>query len=104
MIGWSTLRNTLTPFSRMAFILAILCVALVVSLLAGCGIQPGGQQLAFLRHGQLWVVNPDGSDARMLSSADVAGFAWSPDHHMILFRYGSRALNLEGALPIGTTA
>lgn len=55
-------------------------------LLAGCGVHPGGEEIAYLRGGALWVINPDGSNARMLAAGPVTGFAWSPDHHMLVYR------------------
>ena len=57
----------------------------------GCGFHPGGQQIAYLRADQLWVVNPDGSDARQLAPRQILSFSWSPDHHEVVFRYGASA-------------
>ena len=66
----------------------LLALAAVLALLAGCAYQPGGDQLAWLRGDQLWVANPDGSAPRQLAPHQVAGYAWSPDHHELVFRYG----------------
>ncbi len=72
-----------------------LCLALLTALglvlLAGCGFHPGGQQIAYLRGDQLWVVNSDGSDARQLAPRQILSAAWSPDHHELVFRYGAPA-------------
>lgn len=78
-------RLTLAPFC-----LALLG-ALTLMLLAGCAIHPGGAQIAYLRGDQLWVVNPDGSDARQLAPREVLSFAWSPDHHELVLRYSASA-------------
>lgn len=49
----------------------------------------GGQKIAFLRGGQLWKMNPDGTDRVKLSSSkiDIEGFKFSPD--------GKRALLIK---------
>ncbi|MGO8950601.1 MAG: hypothetical protein ACLQUY_23710 [Ktedonobacterales bacterium] len=62
-----------------------LCLALG---LAGCGltIHPGGSEIAFLRNGTVWVIQPDGTNARSLTSGNIASLAWSPDHHQLLYR------------------
>ena len=41
----------------------------------------GGRRIAFLTKGQLWSMNPDGTDRRQLthSSVDLEGFLFSPD-------------------------
>ncbi|HET9109380.1 MAG TPA: hypothetical protein VFN78_01015 [Ktedonobacterales bacterium] len=63
--------------------------ALALIALAGCAYHPGGAQIAYLRGDQLWVVNPDGSDPRQLTPHQTLSFAWSPDHHEVVFRYGA---------------
>ncbi len=94
--------------SRAVLALTTLAIALAASLglLAGCGVtlHPGGQQLAFLRKGQLWVANPDGSLLRMIVGKNVVGYAWSPDHHEFVYRAGSGAYALASALPPGATS
>src|SRR5262245_59069241 len=75
--------------SRMLLRPLVPCLAFVTYLLlslAGCGVQSAGSVLAFLRGGQLWVVHNDGSGTRMLASGGIVGFAWSPDHHSLVFR------------------
>lgn len=75
--------------------LSLLCMTLFAALLAaslaGCAFHPGGAQIAYLRGDQLWVANPDGSDPRQLAPRDILSFSWSPDHHELVFRYGSGA-------------
>jgi Tol biopolymer transport system component len=73
------------------FVCALLALALVCATLAGCGFHPGGEQIAWQVGDQLWVANPDGSDARQLAGAGVAGFAWSPDHRELAYRSGPNA-------------
>jgi hypothetical protein len=48
----------------------------------------GGNQIAFLRNGHLWRIDPDGSNAFEIAQAStpIIGFAWSPTHHMFFFR------------------
>lgn len=49
----------------------------------------GGQKIAFLRDGQLWKMNPDGSARVQLtnSAIDIEGFRFSPDgKHVILIK------------------
>lgn len=66
---------------------ALLALAAVLALLAGCDFHSGGDQIAWLTGDQLWVANPDGSSPRQLAPRTVAGFAWSPDHRELVFRY-----------------
>lgn len=49
----------------------------------------GGKKIAFLREGQLWTMNPDGSNRVKLttSKADIEAFRFSPDNkHVILVK------------------
>lgn len=49
----------------------------------------GGKKIAFLREGQLWTMNPDGSNRIKLttSKADIEAFRFSPDSkHVILVK------------------
>ena len=48
-----------------------------------------GQKIAFLREGQLWKMNPDGSGRQKLtnSETDIEGFRFSPDEkHVVLIK------------------
>ncbi len=69
----------------------LLALALLSALLAGCAIHPGGEQIAWQVGDQLWVANPDGSNARQIAPQEVAGYAWSPDHHELTFRFSASA-------------
>lgn len=68
----------------------LLALGYLVSLLAGCGVRAhsGGDTLAFLRNGTLWVMLDDGTGARAIAGS-VAGYAWSPDHHALAYRTAS---------------
>jgi Tol biopolymer transport system component len=52
---------------------------------------PAGDRLAIASGGALWVMNPDGSDARQVAS-DVTNIAWSPD--------GARIAYVRAPLPL----
>lgn len=71
--------------------LASAVLVLAALALAACAPHAGGDEIAYLRDGRLWTVNPDGSGALAIGGGGVAGFAWSPDHHQLVFRYGTRA-------------
>ncbi len=46
----------------------------------------GGQKIAFIRGGQVWIINPDGTDEKQLTSCDkgIEGFIFSPDEKKLL--------------------
>lgn len=46
----------------------------------------GGQRIAFITGGQLWSMNPDGTDRKQLTNdkADIEGFLFSPDGQKVL--------------------
>ena len=56
----------------------------------------GGQRLAYLSKGQIWSMNPDGTDRSQLSQyeGDIEGYQFSPDESKVLFiaqvKYGER--------------
>src|SRR5260370_40842827 len=68
----------------------VLAVALVLAV-GSCAARRGGRERALRRGGQLWAVQGDGSDARMLAGNSIAGFAWAPDHHSLVFRTANGA-------------
>ena len=71
---------------------ALACLAgltALCALVAACAASTGGQDVAFLRGGQLWVMHADGSGARQLAGSGVVSFAWSPDHHQLVVRRAS---------------
>ncbi len=72
----------------------------------------GGTKIAFLCNesggNQIWEMNPDGSERRILSEFDgpIEGFAFSPDEKKVLFisqiKYGQRTVDLYPDLPKAT--
>ena len=46
----------------------------------------GGQKIAFLREGQLWSMNPDGTDRKQLTNdkLGIEGFKFSPDGKKVI--------------------
>ena len=48
----------------------------------------GGNEIAFVRNGHLWTIDPDGSNSFEVvsDSTVVIGYAWSPDHQIFAFR------------------
>lgn len=48
----------------------------------------GGNEISFVRNGNLWTIDPDGANAFEVTSnsAQVIGYAWSPDHRIFVFR------------------
>ena len=46
---------------------------------------PNGKQLAFLKSGQLWTMNANGSARRRLTTRPASGPSWSPDSRSIAF-------------------
>lgn len=71
--------------------LALLLLMCITPLLASCGLHSGADVIAFLRDGALWTIQSDGSSPMPVVSSGVDGFAWSPDHHQLVFRFGSDA-------------
>jgi hypothetical protein len=81
--------------------LALALCGVVALLLASCAPHAGSDEIAFLRHGQLWTIYSDGTAATALVKGGVSAFAWSPDHHQIVLRYGaiSSTTSSLGAAP-----
>ena len=66
-----------------------LIVLLLTIFIAACSPgHLGGNEIAFVRDGHLWTIDPDGANAFEVVSdtAPVIGYAWSPDHQMFVFR------------------
>ena len=59
----------------------------------------GGSKIAFLSNGQIWEMNPDGTDRKQLSdyAGGIDGFSFSPDGSKVLFisqvKYGERTVD-----------
>ena len=58
-----------------------------------------GEKLAFLSNGQIWEMNPDGTERKQLSDCEggIDGFRFSPDGNKVLFisqvKYGERTVD-----------
>jgi hypothetical protein len=48
----------------------------------------GGNEIAFLRDGNLWTIDPDGANAFEIAAGNppVIGYGWSPTHQILTFR------------------
>lgn len=73
--------------------LPLLLLGCIVPLLSSCGLHSGAGVLAFLRNGALWTIQSDGTSPMMIASNGIAGFAWSPDHHEFVVRFGATAFS-----------
>ncbi|MCB0663994.1 MAG: S9 family peptidase, partial [Saprospiraceae bacterium] len=66
--------------------------------------RPDGQKIAFLHGGNLWEMNPDGSDQRKVSDLEMNGFQYSPDGSKMLYiqdvKYGQAANEKYKDLPL----
>src|SRR5690242_13064115 len=64
------------------------CVLLTLFIAACSPGHSGGNEIAFVRDGHLWTVDPNGANAFEVESdtAPVIGYAWSPDHQIFVFR------------------
>jgi hypothetical protein len=69
---------------RIVLVLLLLCLGLT----ACAPGHSGTTEVAFLRNGQLWTIDPDGANAFKAVSQQTAvvSSAWSPDHHLLTFR------------------
>ena len=66
---------------------ALLCVMMFVS---ACGAgNSGAVELAYVRDGALWTIQPDGGTRFQVAPATIIGFAWSPDHHEFVARFAA---------------
>ncbi len=68
--------------------LFILVLLLLASMAACSPGHVGGNEIAFLRDGQLWTIDPDGANAFEIARGDpaVIGYGWSPTHQLLTFR------------------
>ena len=69
---------------RIAFPLLLLCASLV----ACSPGHNGSNEIAFLRDGHLWTIDPDGANAFDVAanSTPIVGYSWSPTHQILVFR------------------
>jgi hypothetical protein len=64
----------------------LLLLLLLLPGLASCSPgHVGGNEIAFVRDGHLWTIDPNAFEA-VSGSDPVIGYAWSPDHHIFVFR------------------
>jgi hypothetical protein len=67
----------------------ILFALLLLSFLPACSPgHLGSNEIAFVREGHLWTIDPDGSNAFEVFADNVAviGYGWSPNHQIFTFR------------------
>jgi hypothetical protein len=66
----------------------LLLLSLFITLAACSPGHSGGNEIAFLRNGQLWTIDPDGANALAIVSSGppVVGYNWSPTHQFLAFR------------------
>lgn len=67
----------------------LLLVLLLLSSVVACSPgHVGGNELAFLRDGQLWTIDPDGGNAFAVAAGNtpVISYGWSPNHQLLTFR------------------
>src|SRR5260370_33853679 len=69
--------------------LCLIILSLLLADLAACSPgHVGSNEIAFLRDGHLWTIDPDGANAFEVAAGDtpVVGYGWTPDHRMLVFR------------------
>src|SRR5258706_16372315 len=67
----------------------IALLLLLITGLASCSPgHLGGNEIAFVRDGHLWTIDPDGTNAFEVvsDSPPVIGYGWSPNHQIFAFR------------------
>lgn len=67
----------------------IIMLLLLLPALASCSPgHLGGNEIAFVRDGHLWTIDPDGANAFevVADGPPVIGYGWSPDHQIFVFR------------------
>ena len=67
----------------------ILLLLFVLTGLASCSAgHLGSNELAFIRNGHLWTIDPNGANAFEIVAQDtpVVGYSWSPTHQVLVFR------------------
>ncbi len=67
----------------------LLILALLLATLAACSPgHSGSDEIAFIRNGQLWTIDPDGANAFAVvgNNPPVLGYGWSPTHQILTFR------------------
>ena len=69
-------------------IITLLLLFLAVALTSCSSGHLGGNEIAFVRDGHLWTIDPGGANAFevVADGPPVIGYGWSPDHHIFVFR------------------
>lgn len=94
----ATRTGSRPPIARL--VAATLLFGVMLVGISSCGIHSGGGEIAFLRDGALWTIQPDGSNSVYIAGNKVVGFAWSPNHHELVYRSGASAyLAAQGRSP-----
>lgn len=88
------MSRPLVPSRMLVAVATVLCCCV---LLSACGLHTGTDEIAFVRGSQLWTIQSDGSGPRADSQSGVLDFAWSPDHHELVFRYASGQITVPFA-------
>ena len=70
---------------RRIFLLLLFLLAGLASCSAG---HLGSAELAFIRGGHLWTIDPDGANAfeMVAQNTPVVDYSWSPTHQILVFR------------------
>ena len=66
-----------------------LCILFLLTSFTACGAgHLGTNEVAFVRAGHLWTIDPNGSNAFELvaQTTPVVGYSWSPTHQLLVFR------------------
>src|SRR6266571_9283359 len=66
----------------------ILLLLLTTSLISCSPGHLGSNEIAFVRDGHLWTIDPDGANAFEIvnQAVPVIGYSWSPNHQLLVFR------------------
>ncbi len=81
-----TIQRYTTPMKAQRILLLLL--SLLITLAACSPGHSGGSEIAFLRNGQLWTIDPDSANALAIVSSGppVVGYNLSPTHQFLAFR------------------
>ena len=75
--------------ARQLLLRLLILLTLLLPLLASCASgHTGGNEIAFLRDGHLWTIDPNGTNAFALvnDALPVLSYSWSPSHHILVYR------------------
>ncbi|HKV86098.1 MAG TPA: hypothetical protein VJN88_16210 [Ktedonobacterales bacterium] len=101
LLSHATRTGSRPPIARLVAATLLFAVMLVGT--SSCGIHSGGGEIAFMRDGALWSIQADGSNSVYIAGNKVVGFAWSPNHHELVYRSGASALlAAQGRSPVST--